>query len=470
MTMWTWTSDIDFENAASARGKSPHYSIHNDFNQNCHDIFCPTFDSNLRTSSSFVGLERDCWLQTLATRQTTSLTVLSLLHSFVLLTIEFLRISFMTSSSDPFAWLGLLKWSLSYSDGTRPSDESMTPMGPEDKSFLEKVMKEGIIDENERMKTILKIVTTQMEAWRTATYTDEEAGEIVDFLQELRDIVEQIDYARAFAAMKGLVFLLGCVQEKDLMPQSIRIMSLGIISTMCQHNPPVQKELLELGALRILSDLFFETNASDARADDARGALRASIIQAISASVRSHDLAESVFCQLEQAPRLIAAGLGVNGDTNNNSSEFSSSTLEEIQIPFSVRKRTLFFLRAFITSDTSTRQRFHRFASCIIYSVDSSLLVPPSASNDRDGDVSELVELVLATIEQILVQRVSVDAILSRKEPLVAAAIQRISFIRKMTNSDDRKFAQVELEYWERLVTLLARATPDAEEQLVEVR
>ena len=46
----------------------------------------------------------------------------------------------MAPSGDPFAWLGLLKWSLAYSDGTKPS-EGAVPMSPEDKAFLEKVMK-----------------------------------------------------------------------------------------------------------------------------------------------------------------------------------------------------------------------------------------------------------------------------------------------------------------------------------------
>ena len=138
----------------------------------------------------------------------------------------------------------------------------MTPMSDEDKAFLEAVMKDGIIDENERMKTILKEVTTSLEAMKENSdgkhvqvpLNEEEINEL---LLELRDIVEQIDYARAFAAMKGLPFLLGCASQRDVVPRSIRISCLGILATMCQNNPPVQAELLGLGSIRILTEIFF---------------------------------------------------------------------------------------------------------------------------------------------------------------------------------------------------------------------
>ena len=126
------------------------------------------------------------------------------------------------NSKNPFAWLGLLKWSLSYADGTR--DETPAPMSAEDKAFLEKVMAEGIINEGDRMQEILKNVTDVMTEWKTKPWTQEQADETESWLQELRDIVEQIDYARAFSSMKGSVFLLGCIQERDHVPRSTRML------------------------------------------------------------------------------------------------------------------------------------------------------------------------------------------------------------------------------------------------------
>lgn len=363
---------------------------------------------------------------------------------------------------DPWAWLGLLKWSLSYSDGTRDSSESMVPLSAEDKAFLEKVMKEGIIDENERMKTILKEVTATIETWKqeaeanagaesksatttTQTFsTQEQDDEMQDRLQELRDIVEQIDYARAFAAMKGLNFLLGCIQERQCIPRSMRGMCLGILATMCQHNPPVQKELLELGAIRILSDVFFiEHDERAVEGNDMDGQLRARIIQAISANVRSHDLAEAVFCQLEQAPRLIAFGL--TGGTDNDAA------------PLALRQRTLFFLKALLTSDSSTRERVERFSGCIGYVLDAHML----DLKDTDSSSPDIREQALDLVQQVLEQKLSVNAVLDRKDVLAATAVRRITEIRNLTDAEEQEYAAVEGAHWEKVLGLLARATRD---------
>jgi hsp70-interacting protein len=363
---------------------------------------------------------------------------------------------------DPWAWLGLLKWSLSYSDGTQESSKSMTPLSAEDKAFLEKVMKEGIIDENERMKTILKEVTAVIETWKqeaeangdsqpnSATFsTQEQDDEMQDRLQELRDIVEQIDFARAFAAMKGLNFLLGCIQERQCIPKSMRGMCLGIVATMCQHNPPVQKELLELGAIRILSDVFFiEHDERAVDGNDTDGQLRARILQAISANVRSHDLAEAVFCELEQAPRLIAFGL--TGGSENAVTD---------PAPVQLRQRTLFFLKALLTSDSSTRERVERFSGCIGYVIDARMLdLTETESKSTSPDIRELA---LGLVEQILEQKSSVNVVLDRKDVLAAAAVRRITEIRNMSLAEEKEYAAVELASWEKVLGLLARATRD---------
>jgi hsp70-interacting protein len=237
----------------------------------------------------------------------------------------------MSGSADPFAWLGLLQWSLKYSDGTQPSSGDITPMSAEDKAFLEKVMKEGIIDENERMKTILYEVTQQIEVWKTQSTSDlqnvesdESVDTMYDLLQELRDIVEQIDYARAFMSMKGIVFLLGCIENKEniYMPMKIRQLSCAIIATLCQHNPPVQKECIELGAIKVLYNVLYQSttamqnhttpNNDTEESTNTNALFCERIIQAISAIVRSYDLAETLFCQLEQANDIFRLGSWVS--------------------------------------------------------------------------------------------------------------------------------------------------------------
>ena len=64
------------------------------------------------------------------------------------------------SDNPSWAWLGLLKWTLAYTDGT--TDTKPQEMSAEDKAFLEDVMKNGIINEGERMREILKELTCKI--------------------------------------------------------------------------------------------------------------------------------------------------------------------------------------------------------------------------------------------------------------------------------------------------------------------
>lgn len=333
--------------------------------------------------------------------------------------------------NDPWAWLGLLKWSLSYADGT--SNQTPAPMSAEDKAFLELVMKEGIINEGDRMREILKTVTDTLTKWKSTPWTDSEAEETEDLLQELRDIVEQIDYARAFAGMRGLPFLLGCAQEREHVAPSTRMLALGILATMASNNPPVQKELLELGAIRTLSEVYF-AEEEDSEPSDSNGKKRARIMQALSAIIRSHDLAEAVFCQTEQAVSLLENGLGIDKD-----------------VPTIVRQRSLFLLRALVTSDSADRERVLRFTRSLGYALDTFL-----AANQDD----QLREMAVALLQQLLDQKKSVNVVLQRKNALVALGVQRIAALRALTG-EEREFAAVELEHWESVVVLLARAVPD---------
>lgn len=350
----------------------------------------------------------------------------------------------MASDEPPWAWLGLLKWSLAYSDGTRPSEESLSPMSVENKAFLEAVMKDGIIDENERMKTILKEVTETLDALKTKQEPVNEE-EMEEILLELRDIVEQIDYARAFAAMKGLPFLLGCASERDSVPRSTRKACLGIIATMCQNNPPVQLELLNLGSLATFAQLYFDEypQAFSDTVEECDGQLRSKIIQAMSANIRNHDIAEDVFCHLEEGRRVLASALGM----------FSAEeTLPPP--PVQVEKRALFLMRALVTSDTSSRQRVEWFSHLIAYIADNF------TSLETDF---ELREMSVAMLEQVLVQKLSLNVILDRKNILVSRGVERVSAIRSL-EGEEREFASVELELWENLLVLLARAEPGSAE------
>mmetsp|Transcript_20233 Transcript_20233/g.47557 ORF Transcript_20233/g.47557 Transcript_20233/m.47557 type:complete len:397 (+) Transcript_20233:107-1297(+) len=378
-----------------------------------------------------------------------------------------------SGGGEQWAWLGLLKWTLAHQDGTVPSSESPTMMSDEDKAFLEKVMAEGIVDESERMRFILeefskameyyKSTTSQQGATTTTTTTTEEKEEdqppvvppdeddLEELLQELRDIVEQVDYARGFVNMKGCSYLLGAVgattttttsSSKPVVPTAIRDTCLGILATLAQNNPPVQKELMELGAAKILSDIFLlETSLTPL-------STKTRIVQALSAMVRCYDLTEAVFERLPQAPVLMAQGLSTDPSVSNAS----------------LRSKTLFFLRAFLTSDTSTPDRAGTFRHAIaaIADPDGPYLKGDDDDSDDDAAAIQLRESALSLIRQLLERRFAVTLLLQRKQHLVALGVRRIQRLRS-ARGEEAEFTRVELEQWESLLVQLARAEPEEE-------
>ncbi|OEU15661.1 hypothetical protein FRACYDRAFT_187753 [Fragilariopsis cylindrus CCMP1102] len=356
---------------------------------------------------------------------------------------------------DPWAWLGLLKWTLAHSDGTKPSDPAKM-MSDEDRAFLEMVMKEGIIDENERMKIILEEFSKAMEYYKNAESSsqpipNDEALE--ELLQELRDIVEQVDYARAFVSLKGCSFLLGAISAMSsassslssssapapapIIPEPIRNICLGILSTLAQNNPPVQKELLEIGALKTLSDMFLLDSATTSLSTKTK------IMQSVSAIVRNCDLTEAVFEQLPQAPVLMVQGLSSDPEVSN----------------VSLRTKTLFFLRAYLTSDNATPERAKTFSYAI------ALVADPQYLNDNgedDGAAITLRESSIALLQQLLERRMAVTLLLQRKNILASLGVERIKNMRALTG-DDADRTKEELHLWETFLVLLARTEPEEE-------
>jgi len=361
------------------------------------------------------------------------------------------------ATNNPNAWLGLLKWSLAYSDGTKPSDENIKQMSKEDIAFLESVMKDGIIDEGERMKVILKDLTDSLETMlgdgsssSTAPVENEQQEEkrkeldeddMLELMQELRDIVEQIDYARAFMAMGGLPFLLGCASSTA--PKAIKKSALSILSTMCQNNPPVQLSLLEHGHMPPLIQLFFdytpENNSADASSGD--DSMREKVVQALSASIRGHSVAEHVFCQNEHGRLMLQLGLRMQQPENKPSTQ--------------LRKRSLFLLRAILTSDDANDERHKQYQSMISYICTHEI-------NEEWEDDAEIREMSLSLLSQLLApkeppHKVASDTILSRKSQIASFGVKRIDCIRKMEEgSEEREYALLELEEWERIMIALA--------------
>eukprot|EP00980_Cylindrotheca_fusiformis_P015433 scaffold4343_cov144-Cylindrotheca_fusiformis.AAC.11 len=158
-------------------------------------------------------------------------------------------------------------------------------------------------------------------------------------------------------------------------------------------------------------------------------AMKAKLMQAVSAIVRNHEVAESVFCNLPQSPALLAEGLNVQ----------SSKQL---------KSRTLFFFRALITSDTAGPTRSELFASAIIYIIDNYL---------DESNPADLREMAIELLEQLLQRKLATATILKRKDFLAALGVSRISSLRSLSG-EEKEYAASELEHWESFMILLARA------------
>jgi len=383
------------------------------------------------------------------------------------------------SGNSPFAWLGLLKWSLAYTDGTSSDPSNALQMSEEDRTFLEKVMAEGIVDEGERMKSILKDLTDGLEVMMMvgtgssiydADSVEEKVKEIgeddmVELLEELRDIVEQIDYARAFMALGGIPFLLGLathindgVAVTNCLPKLIRRGALKTMSTMCQNNPPVQLCLLENGHIPQLIKLFIEYTPGGGR--DGRNSgdddIRADVIQALSASVREHSMAEQIFCMNEEAKVMLELGLGMKQIIAGR-----DSTKKYPKPSVQLRKRSSFLLRALLTSDDATDERHTVFEDIIVY-------VCTREIDDEWEDDAEIREICLGMISRLLSMRLNgkqsggegwtsaLTIILRHKNNITSIVARRIQHINALEEgSEEKESATIELDELETLMMAL---------------
>lgn len=323
-----------------------------------------------------------------------------------------------------WAWLGLLKWSLSYTDGTS-DNKDVSPMSKEDREFLEEVMKDGIIDEGKRMNHILTELTNGIQSLKDGgdvvpKSVNEE--EMVEYLEELRDIVEQIDYAKAFAAMGGLTFLLGCASEPtQVIPTNIKSHCLGVLATLCQNNPSVQYNLLELGAMKTLVTLYVSSSQIQ---------IQPKVVQTLSCMIRNHAMAEHIFCQDEMSIQVLESGLGLTSTTTTSA----------------LQKRCLFFLQALVTSDTADEKRLQTLTPCLNFVVTKFLTC----------DNVELREMTLSMVIRLFQHKEHAQTLTHHTNLLQTIGTQRISTIQSLTG-EELDFAQEELHHWQTLQSLLAK-------------
>ncbi|CAH0488585.1 unnamed protein product [Peronospora farinosa] len=195
---------------------------------------------------------------------------------------------------DQAKWQALMKWTMKQTDGTTPAQA--TPISEDKRRFLEMVMNEGVIDENERVKDILRILKGEnprlvfgteegVIADENTDPSDEELAHYKDtLLDELLTRIDQIDNAQNFVKMGGLRVLINVIETYQ--QSTSRALAAEICSVVVQNNPFCQDAAVDSGLLEVLCTL--------AR-DDKDVTCRVKALLGISCLVRHHAPAEKRF-------------------------------------------------------------------------------------------------------------------------------------------------------------------------------
>ncbi|KAK4419046.1 Hsp70 nucleotide exchange factor FES1 [Sesamum alatum] len=143
-------------------------------------------------------------------------------------------------------WDGLLKWSLSHSDGTNSSRN----LSEEDRRWFMEAMQAQTVDVIKRMKEITLVMQTPEQVLESQGVTPQD---VEDMLDELQEHVESIDMANDLHSIGGLVPLLGYLKNPHA---NIRAKAAEVVSTIVQNNPKSQQLVMEANGLEPLLSNF----------------------------------------------------------------------------------------------------------------------------------------------------------------------------------------------------------------------
>ncbi|KAE8906730.1 hypothetical protein PF005_g15766 [Phytophthora fragariae] len=329
--------------------------------------------------------------------------------------------------ADQAKWQALMKWTMKHTDGTTPTEA--TPISEDKRRFLEKVMNEGVIDENERVKDILRILEGEdprlVFASEDGDIADEGDGvspeELAQYkdalLDELLTRIDQIDNAQNFVKMGGLRVMTNVIHTYE--QPSTRALAAEVCSVVVQNNPFCQDAAVESGLLEVL--------CTQAR-EDKDVTCRVKALLGISCLVRHHAAAEKRFL----------------GD----SCKGLELLLQNLESAADIRlqRKSLFFLRYLIRTTRST-------ADLVLQ---KSLFIQSAAAFITHEDV-DLCESSLEGLAEFAM--IGPDFVAACKKPefdLVTKCDQRMKQIDAL-EGEDKEFAQetkTRVEYLKKVLTV----------------
>lgn len=231
-------------------------------------------------------------------------------------------------------WLGLLRWSVAYSDGTNSS--AFGEMTNDDKAWLEKVMKECVRDDPQRMNEVMLKLKESIDGNGSVDTIELD-------LEDLRDIVEQVDMAHVFTKFGGCDILVEFI-EKSSVSDEIKSLAASVIATTAQNNILAQDLMFSAGIQQKLVHIFLQSSSPilltkvsvNSPYCRALSHLSEQILYALSCSIRGHALSEESFV-LKFSDLVFRHALSLNAG--------------------SIVSRVAFLANALITSDYCTASR-----------------------------------------------------------------------------------------------------------------
>ncbi|XP_047086390.1 hsp70 nucleotide exchange factor FES1-like [Lolium rigidum] len=200
------------------------------------------------------------------------------------------------------SWARLLKWSLSYIDGARPS----RAISEEERRWLAEAagrhMAEDVVS---RLREIALLMSTPLSVLEAQGITPDD---IEDLLAELQVHVESIDVANDLHSVGGLVPVIRYLRNSNA---RIRAKAADVVTTVVQNNPTSQQLVMEASGFEPLVSNF--TSDPDLTA-------RIKALGALSSLIRNNKPGVAAF-------RLANGYAGLRDALNSESARFQRKAL-----------------------------------------------------------------------------------------------------------------------------------------------
>ena len=362
-------------------------------------------------------------------------------------------------ASDKWIWLSVFQRNLTYGS-TDPDVPDISLLSDHEKEVIDYVLSfERPTREAERMMKVLGGLAAGFDAMRKmGTIGEEEdeaddatdandapdAAKVSELLLTLRDFVgERIDFARAFVAIGGLSLLLGGAAERDgHVPRSVRSTCLRVLADLVTLNRSVQYSLLDNEGIRALATMYFNEVRDSCRHEADDGKIRGRIAKTMEAAICGHPGAERMFCENEDARKVIESGIGMHT---------ADETLPPP--PVALRKQSLAFLCGLLgpvgQKCKDYPQRVDYFRTALKYIAENML-------DDAAEDDWECREVAMKILRHVAKTEAGRAIVLEMKETIGRTGVKRMeqmrSIDRQNSNASETERADEELYQWKLLV------------------